>query len=325
VAATALEMGIADALATSPASISDLSAELELSRRGVEIVVRALAELGLVRDSAEGLRLTGAGRARLIDRDTPDFEGDALRFWLTSLRRWVEGLPEAVRTGAPQVGPEGRSPGGLAAFMAAMANKRPDLVDAAVEAVLRRAPEAATVLDLGGGPGTFARAFARRGLRAVLFDKPEVIEHVRGTYRLEEEPGLELRSGDFVERFPEGSFDVVLLGNITHIYDAGTNARLLARAARAVRPGGVLAILDFVRGESAFAALFAVTMLLNSRHGGGTYTRERYEAWLEEAGLANVRLDRLDEDRHLVTGVRPAGSVSAEPDGPRRTSTEDGS
>jgi SAM-dependent methyltransferase len=306
VAATAHELGLVEALAEGPAPVATLAGRLDLSPRGARILLGALEELGLVRSDPEGVRLTGIGRARLVDRDTPDFEGDALRFWLQSLRRWTEGLPEAVRTGAPQVGPGGRSPEGLAAFMAAMANKDPELVDAAVDACLERAPGARTVLDLGGGPGTFSRAFARRGLQVVLFDQVEVIEHVRGAYGLGGEPRIELRAGDFLDLFPEGEFDIVFIGNITHIYDAVTDARLLAEAAGVLRPGGLLAILDFVRGESPFAALFAVTMLLNSRHGGDTYDRATYETWLAEAGLGDVRLLRPDEDRHLITAVRPS-------------------
>ncbi len=314
VAATALELDLVSALAEGPATAEALASRLDLSNRGVRILLGALEELDLVRSGPEGASLTGIGRARLLDRDTPDFEGDALRFWLRSIRRWTDGLPRAVRTGAPQVGPDGRSPEGLAAFMAAMANKGPRLVEAAVDACLERVPDARTVLDLGGGPGTFSRAFARRGLRAVLFDQPEVIEHVRGAYGLDGEPRVELRAGDFLDPFPEGEFDVVFIGNITHIYDEPTNARLVADAAGVLRPGGLVAILDFVRGQSPFAALFAVTMLLNSRHGGDTYDRSTYEAWLAHAGLTAARFRRLDEDRHLITAVR--SRTGAEADAP---------
>jgi SAM-dependent methyltransferase len=304
-------MGLVDALAEGPAPAATLAGRLDLSTRGVRILLGALEQLGLVRSDPEGARLTGTGRARLVDRDTPDFEGDALRFWLRSIRRWTDGLPGAVRTGAPQVGPDGRSPEGLAAFMAAMANKSPALVEAAVDACLERVPAARTVLDLGGGPGTFSKAFARRGLEAVLFDQPEVVEHVRGAYGLGDHSRVELRAGDFVDLFPEGAFDIVFIGNITHIYDAETDARLMKEAAAVLRPGGLVAILDFVRGEAPFAALFAVTMLLNSRHGGDTYDRATYEAWLLAAGLSEVRFRRLDEDRHLVTAIRPGEGPDA--------------
>jgi SAM-dependent methyltransferase len=306
VAATAMEVGLVGALAAGPASPDDVAARLGLSPRGTRILLGALEELGLVRSDPDGVRLTGEGRARLVDRDTPDFEADSLRFWLLNLRRWTDGLPEATRTGQPQIGPGGRSPEGLAAFMAAMASKSRELVEAVVRGTLERAPAARTALDLGGGPGTFARAFARHGLRAVLFDQPEVVEHVRGAYDLDQEPDVELRAGDFLEAFPEGTFDIVFVGNITHIYDRDTNRDLIESCAGALSPGGVLAVLDFVRGEAPFAALFAVTMLLNSRHGGDTYDRSTYETWMLGAGLRDVRLRRVDEDRHLITALRSA-------------------
>jgi len=306
VAGTALELGIVDALASGPAAPADLAARLELSGRGTGILLGALETLGLVREEDGAVRLTGVGRARLVARDTPDFEGDALRFWLANLRRWTGGLADAVRTGEPAVGEEDRLPEGIPAFMAAMANKRPALIDAVVRACLDRVPDAASVLDLGGGPGTFSRGFAKRGLRATLFDRPEVVEHVREAYGLAEDPAVELRAGDFGEALPEGTFDIVLLANITHIYGPEANARLLERAAGSVAPGGLLAILDFVRGEAPFASLFAVTMLLNSRHGGRTYDRAAYERWLAAAGLADVRLRAVDGERHLIGAVRRA-------------------
>lgn len=324
-AAAAQELGLFDALAEGPLPLPALAGRLELDPRGAGILLGVLVELGLVRADPEGYRLTGQGRARFVDRDSPDFEAPAMRQWRANIRRWCLHLEEAVREGRPPEERPGRegiadreaAPGEgtgseedeevrIARFMAAMANKSPELVERVLGTCRERLREAGIepgevrALDLGGGPGTFARRFAGWGGRAVLAERPEVVEHVADAYGLREVPGLELWAGDFLEEFPEGPFDLVLLANIAHIYDAETNARLLRRVAAETRPGGVVAILDFVRGVSEFASLFAITMLLETERGD-TYARETYERWLKQAGYGAVRLRTLDPDRQLLT------------------------
>ncbi|HEV2132262.1 MAG TPA: methyltransferase domain-containing protein [Longimicrobiaceae bacterium] len=309
VAATAHELRLLEELAEGPTSAADLAARLGLSPRGVGAVLGVLEELALVRRDGERYGLTEEGRAAFVARGSPAYQGDAIRLWLQNVRRWTDDLGRAVREGGPPRAIEApgtgdaSDPEALARFMAAMDNKPVAQVEAVVEACLARAPHARDVLDLGGGPGTFARAFARRGLHATLFDRPEVIEHVAERYDLRSLPELNLQSGDFLETPPAGEFDIILQANITHIYDPATNTRLITSLVPRLRPGGVLAILDFVRGFSEFAPLFAITMLLNTEQGG-TYSLEEYARWLEEAGLDEVRCTSIDADRQLVTAVR---------------------
>lgn len=308
-AATAVELGLIDGLAERPRTVQDLAAELDLSVRGVQILLGALQDLGVVREDEDGLRLTGAARARLVDRDTPDFERDSLLQWLTGVRRWTADLPRAVADGMPadEGGPASGAPAdpeSLERFMAAMDNKDPVLVRAVVDTCLRLVPGASSMLDLGGGPGTFARAFAARGLRCTLFDRPEVLAHVGPAYDLEADPAIQLNEGDFLSDTPDGEFDIILVANIAHIYGPEENRDLLSRLAGRLQTGGVVAVLDFVRGEPrGFPALFAITMLLHTKTGD-TYTLSAFEAWLRSAGLGRIRCHRLPGDVRLVTGSR---------------------
>lgn len=314
--AAAQELGLFEGLAQGAIGAEELAGLLGLDPRGTRILLGVLVELGLASVEPEGYRLTGHGRARFVDADAPDHEAAAMRQWRANIRLWALRLERAVRTGDPPGGPPAAAgveiqededeEESLRRFMAAMAGKSAELVDRVLDACRDRLREAgidpalARSLDLGGGPGTFARRFAAWGGEAVLAERPRVLEVVREAYGLAGVPGLELWSGDFLEGFPEGPFDLVLVSNITHIYDAETNARLLARVGEAMRPGGVLAILDFVRGASEFASLFAITMLLQTERGD-TYGRDDYERWLRAAGFALTRMVRLDPDRHLIT------------------------
>ena len=308
-AATAQELGLFEALADEPSTADALAGACELSRRGVEILLGALEDFGFVERNEDSYRLSDAGRAMFVQRGSDAFQGDAVRHWLGGIRNWAMNLGDAVRRGGPPERPEAPGTGGtsdpdaLARFMATMDSKPAALVEAVVEGCLARVPHARSMLDLGGGPGTFARAFAERGLMATLFDRPEVIDHVAEAYGLAAVPKLRLARGDFLASPPERKWDIVLLANITHIYDAETNAMLLQSMARCVRTGGALAVLDFVRGRSPFAPLFAITMLLGTEQGD-TYRLADYTRWMEDAGLRDVRCRSVDTDRQLVTAVR---------------------
>jgi len=57
------------------------------------------------------------------------------------------------------------------------------------------------------------------------------------------------------------------LGNICHIYGEDENIQLFKRVYDALGHGGRISILDFVRGISPRADLFAVNMLANTNTG----------------------------------------------------------
>lgn len=306
VAATALERGLLDALAEEPDDAAGLADRLDLDARATRIVLGVLEEMGLVRSEPGGVRrVTGEARGALIDPDTPDYRRDAVLHWLSHLRDWAESLPATLRTGEPPADEETvDEEEALERFQAAMAAKSPELVEAVIDEAARRAPGGGRALDLGGGPGTFSRELLDRGREVVLMDTPEVIDHVADDYGLAGLEGLELVSGDFHEELPDGPFQLVLMANITHIFDDATNERLVRRVGERIAPGGVLAVLDFVRGVEPFSALFAVTMLMHTERGD-THPLPRYEAWMEAAGLEEVRCRGVPEERQVVTAVRP--------------------
>lgn len=309
VAALGLEVGVYEALADGPLPTGGLAERLDAHERGLGILLGALEELGAVRRDGDGWRLTGPGRARFVDRDTPDHQAGAAGLWLSNTRRLLEDLPVAVRTGRAARSAEagGSDDGDVAGFQAAMADKDPGLVEAVADGCVRACGErlrgGGRALDLGGGPGVYARALRDRGFDVTLLDTPEVVEHVAEAYGLAEVPGLELEAGDFEETLPDGPYDLVLLANITHLLPPEKNAELVSRLAERIPAGGVLAALDFVRGASAFASLFAITMLLNTEEGN-TYGRADYERWLGDAGFGEIRLRAVDDDRHLLTARR---------------------
>lgn len=302
VVAAAYDAGVFGALGAGGGTPAEIAERAGLEPRAVSVVLGALESLGLLRRREGRYEATPACRAGLSAPASDEFVGGGLPQWLANLRALTR-LGEALRTGGPVGEPTGRrDEAGLRRLLAAMAAAPAARVERIVDLCLARRPGARSMLDLGGGPGHMARAFARRGLRATLFDTPETIA-LLARERPDHARDLTLAGGDFHEDpLPVGPFDLVLLSNVLHIYGPEANRALLRKVAAIVAPRGVAAIADFLRGRSARAPLFAVLMLLRTE-AGDTYTEEECREWLEAAGFGDVRVEDADRDRQLVTGV----------------------
>jgi ubiquinone/menaquinone biosynthesis C-methylase UbiE len=164
------------------------------------------------------------------------------------------------------------------------------------------------MLDVGGGSGAYAMACvrARPGLEAVVFDLPEILPITR---RYVEEAGLADRvtlvAGDLTTDDLGRDFDLVLVSSIVHSFPLEENRRLVAKAARALRPGGQVVVRDFLMEEDRTgplsSALFALNMLVGTE-AGDTYTESEIRDWMEAAGLRDVRRIDTGAGASLVTG-----------------------
>jgi SAM-dependent methyltransferase len=303
--AAASDAGIFEALYRAPASPAELAAGLGYDERATRITLLALEAAGLLEKRGDRFAPTERWARELGDADGPGFAGRGLPHWLRSVRASTR-LREALERGGPlDPRPRHRSPERVARFTAAMSAAPRERVERVVDLCLDRRPGAERVLDLGGGPGHVTRAFVARGLRGTLLDTEDIVAHVVPAYGLQDVEGLDVVSADFNrDPLPSGPFDVVLLSNVIHIYDGSTIRTLFANAADTLKPGGVLAVAEFLRGRSTRAAQLGLQMLLKSE-AGDTYSEEQIGGWMREAGLSELHVDGLDEERYLITAVRP--------------------
>jgi SAM-dependent methyltransferase len=304
--AAAAQAGIFEALLSGPAPVHALATRLTLDERALAVVLAALADWRLVDASDGAYVLTELGRRTLADRSSPEYVAGALPLWLGSLRAMTQ-LPEVLRTGrGPGADFQAQDREHIAHFMAGMAAAPAERIRHVVDLCLARTPSARTALDVGGGPGLYARELASRGLEVTLFDMPDTIDFVADTYRLREADGIQLAAGDAVTGLlPRGPFDLVLVSNVMHIYGPAQNRALLRNVANVTAPGGVIAIGEMVRGRSPRAARFAIVMLLNTE-SGNTYTANEYQEWLGEAGFGAMCIENADAERQLITAVKGA-------------------
>lgn len=267
----AAERGVFDNL---PGSVDEVAGKAGLDPHALRVVLDALVTLEVLSSDGDG-RYDRGPAAPGPDR-LP-----SIRHHARALRRWSLALDPQLRGETPPGSSATPDPEMFHDALAANARKAAAGV---VDAVLARFPEAKTVLDLGGLHGEYSLEFTRRGLRATMQDKPEVIEVVRRRGRLEA-AGVELYAGSFFDSVPPGPFDLAFCSGITHTFDGARNLTLYRNLRPVVAPGGGVAVVTFLRGRHPIGALFAVQMLLND-NGGDTHTEAEYRSWLGEAGFA---------------------------------------
>jgi ArsR family transcriptional regulator len=155
------------------------------------------------------------------------------------------------------------------------------------EALLGLLPPTWTVADLGCGTGEVAARLASAVRRVIAVDRePAMIEAARA--RLEAYPVAEVRAGD-LENLPieDGELDAAVLSLVLHHVEAPLPA--VVEAARALRPGGVLLVIDMIAHDRE-----AYRAAMGHVHLG--FDEAALEAWTEPAGVRLAALRRLRPD-----------------------------
>jgi len=289
---TALELKLFTVIGKNTWLLPDLARELKVSERGLSILCRNLAMAGLLYKKGNRYRNSPLA-ATALNADDRAYRGSYLHLITNHWTDWLR-LMESIRTGEPLDKDEPEAPDYRRQFTWAMHHRT--LETAPMIAAQLPLKGVRTLLDLGGGPGTYAMAFLAKnpGLRATVCDRPAALEvareiaatHAAGA-RLSYLP-LDVLKDDI-----PGQFDVIWYSNVLHIYSPEQNFHVFRRARAALTEGGRLIIQDaFLHGrEGVFpeeASLFAVSMLLFTETGN-TYSVADTTSWLKEAGFSSVR------------------------------------
>jgi ubiquinone/menaquinone biosynthesis C-methylase UbiE len=164
------------------------------------------------------------------------------------------------------------------------------------------------LLDVGGGPCTYAIEFARRNpeLEIGVVDLPTPCKLAEARI---EEAGLSERistvPADFRTDELPGGYDTVFLSMVLHDWPPEQCRALLRKAHRALLPGGRVIINElFVADDKSGpldAALMSLHMLVNT--WGRNYTVAECRAWLAEAGFtdpARLPVDAVSSNGLLI-------------------------
>jgi len=330
---TAAELDLFSVLGAAKLSEAQVARRIKAQARATGLWLNALAALGVIEKKDGRYANTPQGR-RFLERASPEYRGSFLRHIVRYWPQWAA-LTDVVRAGEPAAR---RGRGGTAAEFAwamhDLSMERAKEVAAVLWPQAGRAPRleepGLTALDLGGGPGTYAVAMAKRNprLKVTVLDRPEILEVTR---QLAKREGLTDRitflPGDFMTDALCASparatrragndvgcgYDLILVSSVIHSYGEAEVRAIVRKCAAALRPGGRLAVHDFLLDETMTrpvdAALFSVHMLVVSS-GGRSYSTGEVSAWMRATGLSNVKHVPVgDGTSSLLIATRPRRS-----------------
>ena len=299
---TAIELDLFTHIAGGNQTAPDLAAATSASPKGVRILADFLTIHGFLSKAGDRYALT-PDAAAFLDRKSPAYMGGVVDFMLTpQLRGYFEKLTDAVRRGGADEADGGTvshdNPVWVAFARAMMplmrmpANLLADLVGGEPTRPLR-------ILDVAAGHGVFGIAIAERFPHAhvTALDWANVLAVAAENA---EKSGLadryKLLPGSAFDLDWGGPYDLVLLTNFLHHFDAAACRGLAKKAFDALAPGGRALTLEFIpdadRVNPPSTAGFALVMLATTP-SGDAYTFAEYDAIFADAGFAKSEYHAL--------------------------------
>ncbi|HWL46391.1 MAG TPA: methyltransferase [Sphingomonadaceae bacterium] len=290
----AVRHGLIDALGDTPQSGAALAQAHGLDADAVRRLLRALATLGICRQTdSDGFALTALGRGLRTD-EPGSLRGVALH-WGDRLWQSLGTIGDTLETGRPGMSTDPADfarmqadPERAAVFNRAMAEQ--SLVVG--EAVARAYDFSGfkTIMDVGGGYGAMLAAILGRypALTGWSFDMA-VIEEAARAWLAERGLGARagFRGGSFFEAVPAGA-DCLVLKYILHDWDDDHSRTILGHCRAALAPDGVVLIVERILpeivGPADEAAVRGDIVMLTV--GGRERTEREYRALLGATGLA---------------------------------------
>ena len=291
----AAQLGIADILARGPADSVLLAAECGCDAEALGRLLRALAAMGVFKQTAGGAwQLTEL--AETLCADSPASCRAAALYWgLDSIRNAWDHLEHSIRTGEPafdrancrgffeHMEAEPKEGDLFDAFITQNQNGRAAIHAAAIDCTRFR-----HIVDVGGGEGAFLAELLKRHahLTGTVLDLPRAVAAARRRRAANTwTAGWMPSKAAFSTKIPSGA-DAYILASILHDWPDEAAVRILRACRAAMPPDASLLVIEQILGDPNTDPLFsaesdiAMMVLL----GGKERTREGFAALFEAAG-----------------------------------------
>lgn len=294
----AIKLDLFTPLQKGPLAAEDLAAKLSLEPRALGMLLDAMSALGLLDKKGERYEPSEFSTLYLAS-DSEKYLGHIILHHHHLVKGWSE-LASSVQSGQPYRSPvsHGDDPVERESFLMGMFNlamlTAPKVVSQ-VDLQGRR-----SLLDLGGGPGTYAIHFCQHNpeLTATIFDLPTSRPFAEKTIRqFSMQDRIRFVSGDFNQQEIPRDFDVAWLSHVLHGEGEDDCRKMLKKTVDAMEPGGLLLIQEFVLNDAKdgppFPALFSLNMLLNTTEGRA-YSEVEISEMMSASGLKAIKRLPLD-------------------------------
>lgn len=307
-----VKLGVFTPLAAEPLSAAALAVRINCDGRGLAMLLNALTAMDLL-DKKDDSYVATPFAAEFLSRTSPGYLGHIIMHHHHLMTGWAN-LDKAVQSGSPIRERASHEDVAVSreSFLMGMFNLAMLMAPKIVPNI--DLSGRSRLLDLGGGPGTYAIHFCQQNpeLSAVICDLPTTRDFAEQTV---ERFGLSSRisfvAGDFEEQDLPGGFDVAWLSHILHGVGPQECASILRKAIAALEPGGMILVQEFILDDSKdaplFPTLFSLNMLLGTPEGQA-YSESELVGMLAAAGATDVRRlpMALPNGSGIIAGMVPA-------------------
>ena len=286
---------------------NEISRQLNATLRSAERLLDALVAMELL-VKADGDYANAPSSQTFLSKNSAQYIGHIIMHHHHLVESWSK-LDQAVQSGGPIrdrssfSNEEWRE-----SFLMGMFNMAMGLAPQLVPRIDLSARK--HLLDLGGGPGTYAIHFCLNnpGLRAGVYDLPTTRPFAEKTIRqFDLSDRINFVDGNYLDDPIEGPYDVAWLSHILHGEGPEECRLIIQKAVDALEPQGTIIIHEFILNNSMdgplFPALFSLNMLLGT-DSGQAYSEQQLTDMLQAAGINNIRRIPLNSpnDSGLLVG-----------------------
>ncbi len=290
----AVKLDIFTAIGDQEKTASEIATSLGVDTRALDMLLNALVSMSFLDKDKGRFTNTGASRS-FLSKESKEYIGYMIMHHHHLVASWSR-LDEAIATGKPvRTRSTSHDDTRRESFLMGMFNMAmaiaPGLVDRIDLSGRRR------LLDVGGGPGTYAIHFCLKNpeLRASVYDLPTTRPFAEKTIgRFGVADRVDFIDGDYLKEEIPGSYDVAWISHILHAEGPDDCRKMLRKIAGSLKPGGMMIIHDFILEDTMdkplFPALFTLNMLLGTDRGQA-YSETQIKEMLTAAGA--VKIERL--------------------------------
>lgn len=303
-----VKLGVFTAIGDNQLTIKEIAQKLNADQRGVTMLLNALTAMNLLRKKVDKYSNTTTGKS-FLSKDSPQYIGYMILHHHDLMESWSQ-LYQAVQTGVPVrtrasfSNEESRENFLMGMFNMAM-NLAPRLVPS-INLSNRR-----HLLDLGGGPGTYAIYFCLNNpqLKATVYDLPTTkpfAKKIIEKYNLANR--IDFIGGNYLKENIDKAYDVAWLSQILHGEGPENCQRIIQKAVSALEPGGMIIVHEFILNNTIdgplFPALFSLNMLLGTPNGQ-SYSEKQIMDMLAKAGVKEINRIPVEtpNDSGIIAGV----------------------
>ena len=288
-----IKLDVFTPLAERQMTASEVSVALKCNFRGMAMLLNALASLNLLIKAGDFYSATSFA-TEFLARTSPAYLGYIIMHHHHLMASWLH-LDESVRDGIPVRERISHGDDEIAreSFEMGMFNLAMQIAPKIVSNIDLSARR--KLMDLGGGPGTYAIQFCIQNpdLTAVVYDLPSTRQFAEMTIaRFGLSDRISFEAVDFDAEEISGKFDVAWLSHILHGEGPDACVKILKKAVAALEPGGLIMVQEFILNDSLdgplFPALFSMNMLLNTP-AGQAYSESQLNTILASAGVVDLR------------------------------------